>query len=168
MSPLARNQGESIGERIMARKKNWTSRGGFSSYGKTALSASFKCDGIEEYLKKIEIAGKSVEAACKKAVNATLPTIKASMKEGAERHRDTGDVVNAIEIVDAKQDEDYIYGSVGINLDKHPEAFEAVFQEYGDGHTPEFPDPFVRPTVDDNRKQINNIIKNTLKQEGVL
>lgn len=152
----------------MARKKSWTSRGGFSSYGKTALSASFKCDGIEEYLKKIELAGKSVEAACKKAVNATLPIVKASMEEGAEKHRLTGDVINAIEVMGTKQEGDYIYGSVGIDLDKHPEAFEAVFQEYGDGHSPEFPDPFVRPAVDDNRKQIKNIIKNTLKQEGVL
>ena len=90
------------------------------------------------------------------------------VKQGAEKHRLTGDVVNAIEVMGAKQEGDYIYGSVGINLDKHPEAFEAVFQEYGDGHSPEFPDPFVRPAVDDNRKQINKIVKNTLKQEGTL
>ena len=152
----------------MARKKSWTSRGGFSSYGKTALTASFSVKGVEELFNKIQESGKSIDSACKKAVNATLPIVEVSIKEGAERHRDTGDVVNAIEVMGAKQEGDYIYGSVGINLDKHPEAFEAVFQEYGDGHTPEFPDPFVRPAVDDNRKEIKSIIRKTLKQEGAL
>lgn len=152
----------------MARKKSWTSRGGFSSYGKTALTASFSVKGVEELFNKIQEAGKNVDEACKKAVNATLPIIEASTKAGAERHRDTGDVVNAIEVKEARQQGDYIYGSVGIDLDKHPEAFEGVFQEYGDGHTPEFPDPFVRPAVDDNRKEIKSIIRKTLKQEGVL
>ena len=152
----------------MARKKSWTSRGGFSNYGKTALSSNFLYDGFTELYEKIEKAGRSVDEACKKAVNAILPIIEASTKAGAERHRDTGEVVNAIEVKEARQQGDYIYGSVGINLDKHPEAFEGVFQEYGDGHTPEFPDPFVRPAVDDNRKEIKSIIRKTLKQEGVL
>ena len=152
----------------MARKRNWTSRGGFSSYGRTALSAKFRYDGFTELYEKIEKAGRSVDEACKKAVNATLPIIEASTKAGAERHRDTGEVVNAIEVKEARQQGDYIYGSVGIDLDEHPEAFEGVFQEYGDGHSPEFPDPFVRPAVDDNRKEIKSIIRKTLKQEGVL
>lgn len=152
----------------MARKRNWTSRGGFSSYGRTALSSNFRYDGFTELYEKIEKAGRSVDEACKKAVNATLPIIEASTKAGAERHRDTGEVVNAIEVKEARQQGDYIYGSVGIDLDEHPEAFEGVFQEYGDGHTPEFPDPFVRPAVDDNRKEIKSIIRKTLKQEGVL
>lgn len=152
----------------MARKKSWTSRGGFSSYGRTALSAKFQYDGFTELYEKIEKAGRSVDEACKKAVNATLPIIEASTKAGAERHRDTGEVVNAIEVKEARQQGDYIYGSVGIDLDEHPEAFEGVFQEYGDGHTPEFPDPFVRPAVDDNRKEIKSIIRKTLKQEDIL
>lgn len=149
-------------------KRSWTSRGGFGSYGKTALSASFNISGVEEFLRKIEAAGKNIDAACKKAVDAAVPIVQKSMVDGAERHRDTGDVVNAIEALKAKQQGDYIYSAIGINFDKHPEAFEAVFQEYGDGHSPNFPDPFVRPAVDNNRKQINSVIKNTLKKEGVL
>lgn len=138
-----------------------------SSYGKTALSAKFSVSGVDEFLKKIEASGKNVDAACKKAVDATLPIIEKSMREGAERHRLTGDVVNAVEVIAAKQQGNYIYGQVGIDLDKHPEAFEGVFQEYGDGHSPEFPDPFVRPAVDDNKKQINSTIKKVLKSEGM-
>lgn len=148
------------------KHRSWTERGGFSSYGKTALLASFKGDATVKLLQKIEQAGKSVDEACKKAINATLPGINRNMKKGAERHRDTGEVVDAIEVTEAKQEGDYIYGSVGINLDKHPEAFEAVFQECGDGHSPQFPDPFVRVAAE--RKEITSIIKKALKKEGVL
>lgn len=149
-------------------KRSWTSRGGFGSYGKTALSGVFELSGFEEYFKKIEALGKNIDIACKKAVDSVIPVIQKSMVDGAERHRDTGDVVNAIETVEAKAHGDYIYGAVGINLDKHPESLEAVFQEYGDGHSPDFPDPFVRPAVDDNAKELKAIMRNTLKKEGVL
>lgn len=149
-------------------KRSWTNRGGFKSYGKTALSASFNVSGIDEFLRKIEAAGKNIDDACKKAVDAAVPIVQKSMIDGAERHRDTGEVVNSIEALKAKQQGNYIYGLIGIDFDKHPEAFEGVFQEYGDGHSPDFPDPFVRPAVDNNRKQINSIIKSTLKKEGAL
>ena len=149
-------------------KRTWTQRRGRKSYGKTALSASFSVSGIEEFIKKIEAAGKNVDSACKKAVDAAIPVVEKSMREGAERHRDTGDVVRAIETVKAKQQGNYIYAAAGIDLDKHPEAFEAVFQEYGDGHSPEFPDPFIRTAVDNNRKEINRIIKSVLKKEGTI
>ncbi len=148
------------------KHRNWTKRGGFSSYGKTALSASFKGEGVVNLLNKIEEAGKSIEGACKKAINATLPDIEKNMKTGAERHRKTGEVVDAIEVTKAKQEGNYFYGSVGINLDKHPEAFEAVFQEYGDGHSPQFPDKFVGVAA--KRKKIIKVIRETLKKEGVL
>lgn len=152
----------------MAGKRSWTGRGGSKSYGKSALSASFSVSGIEDFIKKIEAAGKNVDSACKKAVDAAIPVVEKSMREGAERHRDTGDVVRAIETVKAKQQGNYIYAAAGIDLDKHPEAFEAVFQEYGDGHSPEFPDPFIRTAVDNNRKEINRIIKSVLKKEGTI
>ena len=143
--------------------KKWSK----SSYGKTALSAKFTVSGMEEFFSRIEKAGKNIDITCEKAINETLPIIEKSMKEGAERHRLTGDVVNAVEVIEAKQQGNYIYGQVGIDLDKHPEAFEGVFQEYGDGHSPEFPDPFIRPAVDDNRRQINATIKKVFKKEGM-
>lgn len=143
--------------------KKWSK----SSYGKTALSASFSVEGLDQFFAKIEAAGKNIDTACKKAVDSVVPTVEKSMREGAERHRLTGEVVDALEVQAAQQQGNYIYGRVGIDLDKHPEAFEGVFQEYGDGHSPEFPDPFIRPAVDDNRKQINKTIKQVLRKEGM-
>jgi len=143
--------------------KKWSK----SSYGKNALSAKFSVSGMEEFFERIEAAGKNIDNVCKKAINEALPIVEKTMKEGAERHRLTGDVVNALEVIEAKQQGNLIYAEVGIDLDKHPEAFEGVFQEYGDGHSPEFPDPFVRPAVDNNKRQINATIKKVLKKEGI-
>lgn len=138
-----------------------------NKYGKTALSATISMPNLDKYLEQIQAAGNNIDDACKEAINTTLPIVEKSMKAGAERHRKTGDVVNAIEVTPAKQEGNYIYGTVGIDLDKHPEAFEGVYQEYGDGHSPCFPDPFVRPAIDDNRKEILRIERAMLKKKGV-
>ncbi|MGW8114040.1 hypothetical protein ACVS9P_02455 [Caproicibacterium sp. NSD3] len=138
-----------------------------NKYGKSALSATITLPNLDKYLEKIESAGNSIDEACKEAVNAALPIVEKSMKAGAERHRKTGAVVNAIEITPAKQEGNFIYGVVGIDMQKHPEALPGVFQEYGDGHSPCFPDPFVRPAVDDNRKEILAAERAVLKKRGV-
>ena len=136
-------------------------------YGKSALSATISMPNLDKYLEKIQAVGNSLDDACKEAINAALPIVEKSMKAGAERHKRTGEVVNAIEVMKAKKEGNYFYGSVGINLEKHQEAFEGVYQEYGDGHSPCFPDPFVRPAVDDNRKEILAAERAVLKKKGV-
>lgn len=136
-------------------------------YGKSALSATIIMPNLDKYLEKIEAAGNNINDACKEAVNAALPIVEKSMKAGAERHRRTGDVVRAIASTPAKQEGNYIYGTVGIDMDTHPEAVHGVYQEYGDGHSPGFPDPFVRPAIDDNRKEILRTERAVLKIRGV-
>lgn len=136
-------------------------------YGKSALSATLIAPDMSKYLEKIEAAGNSVNAACVAAVDATLPIVEKAMKEGAARHKRTGDVYNAIETEKASAEGNLIVGTVGIDMRKHPEAKEGVYQEYGDGHSPEFPDPFVRPAVDDNRKEILAKERAVLKENGV-
>lgn len=146
---------------------------GYSSYGRSALGVSIQVTGLDKLLEKVEASGNDIDEACKDAVNAALPTVEASMKAGAARHTKgtgkyaTGAVMNAIETVPAKQEGNYIYGQVGIDTDKHPEAMHAVFQEYGDGHSMEFPDPFVRPAIDNNRAAIRKVMRDTLKAHGI-
>lgn len=141
---------------------------GYSSYGQSALGVSISISGLDEMLAKVESAGNDVDEACKNAVNAALPIVEKSMKEGAGRHKKTGAVYDAIEAVPAKQSGNYIYGEVGIDKQKHPEAEHAVFQEYGDGHSREFPDPFIRPALDNNRTEIRKVMRAELKKAGVL
>lgn len=138
-----------------------------NAYGKTALKADIFPPNFDKYLAKIQAAGEDIDKACRKAIDAALPIVEKSMIAGAERHRDSGDVVNAIEKTKAVTIGNYSYGSVGIDMIKHPEAIHGVYQEYGDGHSPEFPDPFVRPAVDDNRAEIKKIEREELKKAGV-
>ncbi len=138
-----------------------------NAYGKSALSASITLLNFDDYLAKIEAAGNSIDEACMAAVDAALPSIKERMKEGAERHKRSGEVVDAIEVQSARASGNYIYGVVGIDMKKHPEAVHAVYQEYGDGHSPEFPDPFVAPAIDNHRAEIKKIERDVLKSKGV-
>lgn len=146
---------------------------GYSSYGRSALGVSIQITGLDEMLTKVESAGNDVDEACKDAVNAALPIAEKSMKEGAARHRKgvgkygTDAVYDAIETVPAKQEGNYIYGQVGVNTDKHPEAMHAVFQEYGDGHSKQFPDPFIRPAFDTNKNAIRAAERSELKARGM-
>ena len=136
-------------------------------YSSSALGASLTISGLDKYLEKIKAAGKNIEEACKAAVNVATPIVEADMKAGAERHKDSGAVVDAIESTRAQADGYGVWASVGIDTEKHPEAIHAVYQEYGDGHSPRFPDPFVRPAVDNNKAKIKSIEKAELKKWGV-
>ena len=148
----------------MARK--WS----YSTYGKSALGISLSVDGLDKLLEKVENAGKNIDEACENAVNTALPVIEESMKQGAARHRKgvgkygTDEVYNAITSKPAKKEGNLIYGEVGVDVETHPKAMAAVFQEYGDGHSSCFPDPFIRPALDNNRTTVKKIMRNEIKK----
>lgn len=138
-----------------------------NKYGKSALRQGITVTGIEEYLKKIEALGKNIDDAVKEAINESVKPIVKDMIEGAERHKDSGKLVEAIETQPAMQEGNYIYVQAGIDTNKHPEAIHAVYQEYGDAHSDKFPDPFIRPAFDNNVKLVKSIQKKVLKKAGV-
>jgi len=139
----------------------------YGTYGKTALGAGINLTGFDEYLKKVERAGRNVDEAVAKAIDESVKPIVDDMKAGAARHKRTGEVYDAIEATPAKKDGNYIYSQVGVNLKEHPEAIEGVFQEYGDSHSPGFPDPFISPAFWNNRNKVKKIQKEVLMKEGV-
>ena len=146
---------------------------GYGSYGGAALGADFYVSGLDELLEKVKNAGYSIDDAVSEAVKEAAPILLDSQKDGAARHRKGAGKYGTDAVFDALESEkvctvgNYTYISVGIDLKKHPEAKHAVFQEYGDGHSPEFPDPFIRPSVDENRGKVKSIIRNALKKRGV-
>ncbi|APM39399.1 HK97-gp10 family putative phage morphogenesis protein [Clostridium kluyveri] len=148
-------------------KKTWSQRGGYKSYGKTALGKGFQVSGIDEYLKAIEALGKNVDDAVIEAVNESVDPILEDMQEGAARHMDKRTVYDAIEATPATKSGNTISSFVGIDMKKNPNARHAVFQEYGDGHSAGFPDPFIRPAFDNNKKRVKQIQKLVLKKWGV-
>ncbi len=144
--------------------KGWR---GYKSYGKSAFGVDFNVEGLDKLLMNVEKAGSSIDAAVEDAVQQSAPLILEDMKRGAQRHRDKGDVLEAIEGGRVITEGNYTYIQVGVDVGKHPEAKHAVFQEYGDGHSPGFPDPFVRPSMENNRRTILGIMRSTLKKWGI-
>lgn len=138
-----------------------------NAYGKTALGKGIKVTGIEEYLKKIQSLGNNIDNAVKEAIDESTKPIVKDMIDGANRHRDSGEVVEAIEAQPAQQQGGYIDSKVGIDLNKNPQAIHAVYQEYGDSHSLQFPDPFIRPAFDNNIKLVKSIQRKVLKKWGV-
>lgn len=137
------------------------------AYDAGALKVSITLPNVDKYLEKIEAVGNDIYTAAEAAVNASLPVVEKYMKEGAARHRKSGDVYNAVESTPAKREGNYIYGTVGIDLQKHPEAGHGVYEEYGDGHSAKFPDSFVRPSFDEHKSEIRAIQRTELKKAGV-
>ena len=137
------------------------------AFGAGALRISVTPPDFDKYLENIEAAGNDIYPACEAAVNASLPIVEKTMKEHAVKHRRTGDVVNAIESTPAKREGNYIYGTVGIDLKKHPEAGHAVYEEYGDGHSQRFPDPFISKSVKECKAEVRSVQRAELKKAGV-
>ncbi|WP_373232105.1 HK97-gp10 family putative phage morphogenesis protein [Cohnella sp.] len=139
------------------------------SYGRNALrgGVSLGLSGLDEYLKRIEQAGKNAEDAVIMAIEESCEIVRADMVAGAERHRNRGEVVEAIAVSPVTKD-GYVYSAaVGIDLNEHPEAFHGIYQEYGDAHSPGFPDPFVRPAFDNNKNKVKKKQREILKREGM-
>lgn len=131
-----------------------------------AIRGTFKLNGFDEYLGKIQQVGNNIDDAVKEAVEESGKPITNDIKSGAERHRRTGAVVEAIEQSEAKQNGNFIYTEIGVNEEKAKAgAWHAVFQEYG---SPTFPsDPFIRPSFDNNKSNVKSIQRKVLKKWGV-
>ena len=141
----------------MARK--WS----YSTYGRNAIGLAITMPDIEGFVEKVTQAGKTLEEVAPQVITATVVSMLPDMKFGAERHRRTGDVMDAIEASPVQRDGDLFFAVAGIDLQRHPEAIEAVFQEYGDGHSPSFPDPFIRPALERGRKKFKALSNRYLK-----
>ena len=151
----------------MGKRKTWTERGGSLSYGKNALAVKIEMEGFDDLLDDLKRMGADVDNACRKAIDSALPIAYDAMRKKAASHKRTGTVYNAIETVKA-QGQGVIYGAAGIDLDKNPDAFHAVFEEYGDGHSPGFPDHFISNSVKGaNKKRILQKMRETLIKEGI-
>lgn len=137
------------------------------AYGKTALGKGVTLTGVDEYLKKVEALGKNIFEVTKEAIDESVKPIVEDMKARAYPHKDNGDVYNAIEAKPAKQEGNTVSAFVGIDLQAHPEATHALYEEYGGNNNTSFPDPFIRPAFDLNVRKVKAIQKEVLKKAGV-
>ena len=136
---------------------------------KGAMSLRLQVDGLDELLEKAKTAGANIDSAIQSALERSASIVRASMMAGAMRHERTGEVVDAIEAQPVVIDENGRYVvEVGVDVDAHPDALHAMYQEYGDKHSPGFPDPFSDPAFRQNQAKIKalqrRIIERAIKE----
>jgi HK97 gp10 family phage protein len=128
-------------------------------------SIQLDVSGLEEYAKRITAAGRSLDGAVAKAVRESAQPVYEDIKEWAEKHKQSGVMLEGVDLSDPEINGTEIGVTVGINDEKSPGAWHAVFTEYG---TPTQPaDPGVRNAFDNNRSTVKKIQRAVLKREGV-
>lgn len=139
----------------MARGKKYTNR----------RSVSLNVNGLEDYLKRVQDVGGNVDQAVKKAIHESAKPILSDIEAWAARHRRTGVMMEGADLSEPEQSGNIISVTVGINDEKSPGAWHAVFKEYG---TPTQPaDPGIRTAFDQNKSLVKKIQREVLKREGM-
>lgn len=139
----------------MAKGKRYTNR----------RSVRLEVNGLEEQLKRIADAGGNVDKAVATAIRESAQPVYDDIEAWAERHRRTGVMLKGVDVSDPIISGNEISVTVGINDEKSPGAWHAVFTEYG---TPTQPaDPGVRNAFDNNKGKVKKIQREVLKREGM-
>ncbi len=133
-----------------------------------ATSAKLTLKGLEEYLEKIAAAGKDVDEAAAKAVLAGAEVLQEGMQMRAPER--TGNLRANIRIYGPEQDGNFIFCEIGlIHKRGWTDADTARYgnaQEYGTSSMPAH--PFIRPTIQEDRKKAQNAMKESLEESGIL
>lgn len=124
----------------------------------------FEVKGIEEYLKRIEQAGKNIEDAVMQAIPASAQPIQNDINAWVGKHRETGAVQAGVIPIEVQKDGNYIYVEIGITGDN--ESWHAVFNEYGSPKNRPA-DPGIRTAFEANLSKVKKIQRDTLKAMGV-
>jgi len=139
----------------MGKGKSYTSR----------RTVRLEVAGLEEALARIAAAGRNVDEAVKTAIHESAQPIYDDIAAWAEKHRRTGVMLAGADLTEPQQSGNEISVTVGINDEKSPGAWHAVFVEYG---TPTQPaDPGIRNAFDNNKSKVKRIQREVLKREGM-
>jgi HK97 gp10 family phage protein len=123
--------------------------------------------GFEEYLENLARAGKNIDAVTDKALNAGGEVLLKGMKRRVPK--DTHNLENNLKIEGPKKDGNYHFVIVGL---VHADANTARYgtaQEYGwlskKGHNPG--QPYIRPTLDEDKRKAGKAMLEVFKEAGV-
>lgn len=127
--------------------------------------ARLELTGMEDYIKKIQDAGKNVDEVIKVAIEESSKPIFNDIKNWAEKHELTGETLKGVDMSEVKQDGNYIFADIGINTEKSDKAWHAVFVEFG---TPtQAADPGIRNAFENNKSKVKQIQKKILQEGGL-
>ena len=124
----------------------------------------FEVKGLEEYLKRIEQAGKSIDEAVAKAIAASTEPIQKDIDNWAGKHRESGAVSAGVIPLEVKRDGNTISAELGITGDN--ESWHAVFVEYGSPKNRPA-DPGIRLAFENNAAKVKKIQRDVLREAGV-
>jgi HK97 gp10 family phage protein len=131
-------------------------------------SGKINLKGLEEYLEKVAKSGRDVDQAAGNAVLAGAEVARDGMRTRAPK--DTHNLENHIQIKGPEQDGTKIFCEVGlIHDDAFTDAETARYgnaQEYGTATMPA--QPYIRPTLDNDRSKIRAAERKSLEQDGIL
>lgn len=121
--------------------------------------------GVEDYLARVQAAGRSVDDAVKTALTESAAPIQSDIRKWAEKHELTGKTLAGVDVAEPKQFGNNIVVQVGIDDTKSPGAWHSTFVEYG---TPTQPaDPGIRTAFEKNKNKVKKIQREVLKREGL-
>lgn len=124
----------------------------------------FELKGLDEYLAKIAAAGNNIETVIREALPESSKPIYDDMVIWAKNHKLTGDTLEGVTFSEVQQDGNRFYVEVGIDAEQNPNAWHAVFVEYG-SPTNEA-DPGIRRAFEDNKARVKRIQREIFKQRG--
>lgn len=132
------------------------------------MKSKFEIKGLEEYLQTLEKAGVDINLVSRGALKECGELLQSAMKSRVPV--DTGNLQDHIRIKTPTVEGDYNYVFVGIIHDAAytdaKTAIQANAVEYGS--TRMNAKPFVRPAINASRSRVNNIVKERLKNAGLV
>lgn len=128
-------------------------------------SVRLDVSGLEEYAKRITATGRNFDEAAAKAVYESAKPIYDDIHDWAEKHKKSGVMLEGVDLSEPEISGNEVGVFVGINEEKSPGSWHAVFTEYG---TPTQPaDPGIRNGFENNRSKVKKIQREVLKREGM-
>lgn len=125
--------------------------------------ASFNMSGFEEYLSRVQKAGRDINEAVAEAVEASADPIAQDVIAWAQEHKLTGATERGV--IKPKVDIEGNDITCGVGISGEGESWHAVFVEYGSPHNQA--DPGIRNAFNRNKKKVRKLQVQVLKQKGI-
>jgi HK97 gp10 family phage protein len=126
------------------------------------VRVKFSTKGFEEWLERVQQAGKSVDTVTDKALDAGGQVLLDGMLRRVPR--DTHNLANNLSVDGPHVDGNYHYIQVGLNREVDAEtARYGTAQEYGTSSMAA--QPYIRPTLDEDMRKARTAMVNVFKQE---
>lgn len=128
----------------------------------------FSTKGFEEYLENIAQAGEAVDSAAERAVMAGVEVAQEGMQKRVPK--DTHNLEEHIQIKGPQKDGNFVFAEVGVIHDKaFTDAETARYgnaQEFGSSSMPA--QPYIRPTMRNDKSKIRKAEKESLEEDAIL